>query len=667
MLMLLPLLLNHDHPALYFAGIFDDARSWLVGALIAFLTSKYFIPWLKQLFIHEPGPPLPPPPPPPPEPGPSFPDSLSSPQERADWLQSQGHQQALDDLAFLLPNDCINGLTLKRRVGGGRTTVVWEAWSEDDERVAVKFLRADMVNDRSVVAQFVSSAKLLYRFRSESVAGVLSKTQAWPTDRAPLTYFYALDFCEGESFKVFNLTHPGRRTEVVRALAKLACELDKAHEQGAVFRDLTPNDLMVDDTRLASDPGGAVQLMDFDSVAKEAPQAHQLAITLGYSAPEAFEDPDHVDRSADIFSLARIIAYVYHGGPLPNAYTANLAETVNLLNCPARIKQLLLRSTSQHRSERPQSMRAFSEELEAALATGSQPLVFATIMHERRKIYLLVAQACIGTTVAIVLTRLLLSLWPGVHLSNTPWIATFHGIIGSLMWGSFHTTAFIFYLVLIRNRKGSRPAAAALFGAAGGLIAGMIVAIPSVLVTHADVLLCLGWITPHAIGQSYLEVVAGKRMLSAISETRMAWSYPITGLLTGCGVALCLDRGISIAIEASSSGSGVLPVPTKDDAMPVAALRESLRKVLGAWESHLYLAFPLIFAFLAMVVLHPNILDSEQRNTLLRLTGVRLPPCDVAPEPLIRSIGEGANHYLGAIGLVMGFFYRIPLIKPKWR
>lgn len=583
-----------------------------------------------------------------------FPNGLSSPLERANWLEGQNHKEALDDLTFFFPDDCIDGLTLKRRVGGGRTTVVWEALNEDEETVAVKFLRGGVIHDRSVVAQFASSARLLYRFRSESVAGVLSKPRAWPTDQAPLTYFYSLDFCEGEPFKVFNLTHPERRTEVVRALAKLACELDKAHEQGAVFRDLTPNDLVVDHTRLANDPSGAVQLMDFDSVAKEAPQPHQLTITLGYSAPEAFEDPKHVDRSADIFSLARIIASVYYGGPLPNAYTANLSETVNLLNCPARIKQLLLRATSQHPSERPPSMRMFSEQLEAALATGSQPLVFETILHERRKIYSLVVQACIGTVFAVAASRFLLSWWPGVHLSNTPWVATFHGILGGLMWGTFHTITFLLYLILVRNRYGSRPVIAALFCAIGGLIAGLILAVPSITVTHPTVLQCLGWISAKAAGSAH-DFPALIRVRSAIIETRMVWAYPFTGLLTGLGLGLCLNRGVSIAIEANSSGTGVLPVPTKDEAIPAEAIRQSLGKVLGSWRSHLCLAIPLIFAFLATLVLRPA------------LPAAGLECSGLNPDPIIRSFGQGANHYLGAIGLVAGFFYRVPLIKAVWR
>jgi hypothetical protein len=650
-----------------FTSILDELVATVVVTLLVFIATRFRSVWFGKMFGSEQ---LFPPEPAPPQSAkqvscPSFPDGLT-PRERAKWLQTQADHHALDDLAFLLPNDCIKllpndcikDLILTRRVGGGRTTVVWEAWSEDlDKKVAVKFLRRRIVDDRSAVDQFKSSAKLLHDFRSESVAGALGKPQAWPSERAPLTYFYVLEFCEGTPLTKFALEYPERRTEVVRALAKLACELDKAHEQGVVFRDLTPADLMVDAPRLVSDPGRAVRLMDFDSVAKESALTH-LAVTLGFSAPEAFEYPDEVDRRADIFSLARIIAYVYHGGPLPNAYTLSSAEISNLLNCPARIKQLLIRSTSHHKTERPESLRAFSEELEAALATGPQPLFFATILHERRKIYPLVAQGCIGTTVAVALTRWPLWLWPGVHLSDTPWVATFHGIIGGLTWGGFHTAFFILYLILIRNRYGSRPAVATLFGGAGGLIAGMIIALPSVLVTHPDALLCLGWITPLTIGDSYLNVQAGARMATAIFETRMAWSYPITGLLTGIGVALCLDRGISIALKASPSGSGVLPVPTKDETMPVAALKESLGKVLGAWQSYLYLAFPLIFAFLAMLVLHPHMLDSKQLEDLR---------CNVHPEPLRRAIGEGANHFLGVIGLMTGFFYRVPLVKPIWR
>jgi serine/threonine protein kinase len=655
----------------FFEDVFSNVVGGVVYAGLAIILGILFV-WLRKFFITPPKKRTPPPEKPKPEPysDPTFPDSATSLRERARWLQSQNNHKALDNLAFLQPGDSINGLKLTQKVGGGRTTVVWEACSEDlGGKVAVKFLRGGMAKDVSSVEQFKSSAKLLQLFRSKSVAGVLSQTQAWPTSRGPLTYFYVLGFCEGQPLKDFALEHPEQRTEVVRALAKLACELDLAHEQGVVFRDLTPADLMVDGVRLANGAvQNAVRLMDFDSVAEEATQAHQLAITLGYSAPEAFEDPDHVDRRADIFSLAKMIAYVYHGGPLPNAYTASSTEIINLLNCPARIKQLLIRATSHDKTQRPESMRAFSEELEAALQKGTHALAFATIVHERRKIYPLVAQAALGTTLAIVLTRSALWVSPGVHLSDTPWVAVFHGVIGSLMWGSFHTIFFLLYLILVRNRYGSRPAMAALLGATGGLLAGLVVAVPSVLVTHSPTLVCLGWII-RPDGVDLANIPPLTRMTSAIKHTGMIWSYPLTGLLTGIGVALCLNRAISIAIEASSSGSGVLPVPTKDDAMPRAARWKSLATVLGTWQSHLYLATPVIFALLAVFILHPHI-PTDAELALLNPADPSRPliqECLANPESLLNSFGEGINHYLGAIGLVIGFLYRIPLIKPNWR
>lgn len=628
----------------------------LFALMVLLLTKFGFFGWLRDVAtasLPAPNPPSDPSRPSEPVSHPPFPQELTSPAERAEWLRVQGHAQALDDLAFLQPGDRIDDLDLKERIRGGRTTVVWKAWDQKiGAPVAVKFLRQSLVSERSLVCQFQFAAELLSKVQNTSIVGVKGVAPPWPDEGAPLTWYYILNFCEGVPLRDFVTAHPERRTDVVLALAELARDLHRAHQSGVVFRDLTPADLMVE----ATPPDTSelvIRLIDFDSVAQRcAPAAHRLPATLGFSAPEVFDTPGDVDHTADIFSLARIVAFVYNGGPLPNTYGSSAADVVKLLNCPATIKKLLGSATSPNRSERPRSMHVFGKELGEAVQLGKRPLVFETIPHERRKIYLILAHACFGTFLMMMIARPLLTLWPGVQLSDRVPVAVFHGVIGSLMWGAWITASFLLYLIVFRSRYEARPAVAALFGAVGGLIAGLWCALPSVLVTNEKPLQCLGWIPASVLKDGTAGTLA--RISVAVADTRMALAFPLTGLLTGIGVALCLHRGISIATEASSGGSGVLPVPTKDEAIPPAAVRKSLALLLGAWQSHAYLAIPFVFAFLVAPILDPA------QNSVAGCNGL-------LPRLWWRSFGEGAVHYLGSLGLVTGFFYAIPLIKPTWR
>ena len=132
----------------------------------------------------------------------------------------------------------------------------------------------------------------------------------------------------------------------------------------------------------------------------------------------------------------------------------------------------------------------------------------------------------------------------------------------------------------------------------------------------------------------------------------MLLAFPLTGLLTGCGVGLCLNLGIAMAMRASVRGAGVLPVPSKQPGMDGPRFAHSARPLLLSWRAHSFLLFPVLFAYLVTLGLNPE----------LAVPADCLP---VAPREIQRSFGEGIVHYLGAIGLVAGFFFAVRTKKPK--
>jgi hypothetical protein len=130
----------------------------------------------------------------------------------------------------------------------------------------------------------------------------------------------------------------------------------------------------------------------------------------------------------------------------------------------------------------------------------------------------------------------------------------------------------------------------------------------------------------------------------------MMLAFPLTGLLTGLGVALCLYYGIEMALQLNPQGSGILPIPAKRARRGIQPGAGILSRLLTSVRAHLFLAFPALFSFAVAFFLNPS-----------------KPPqsfgCTILPNEW-RSLGEGVIHYLGAIGLTIGFFWGIRTREP---
>lgn len=552
--------------------------------------------------------------------------------------QARRHTEIVEDLgamAFLDNGDVLDDqYRLLHFIGGGRTSVVWKAYAlRQDRFVAIKFLRHPYVHDESINRQFQYTARVMLELSSRSIAAVREEVRQLDAEGSRRLVYYVLEYIEGEALDSYAARHPERQQDLIDGLLEVGECIADAHSKGIVHRDLKPSNIVVD-------AAGRLRLVDFDSVLRLGDRRiHHDIGTFGYSAPEVLEGAADPDVRADIFALGRVFSYLFYGENLPSAYALSVPDLIDLLNSSPAVKTSLEKACAIPPAQRYHTMAAFLTDLRKAVREDREKALpaLATLRRDRGKVGKILRDSFYGTLVAMLLARPLFAHLGIVQLSDKAAVGAFHSFIGSYVWGTFISAAFVLYLLLLGRRlqrTGTRYLVSSLCCGMGGLLGGVLVAFPSVFVTNEKTLTCLGWLTD----------TQAPRLATTLFETRMMWSYPLTGLLTGVGLGLCLLYGVSMALQRNPQGSGILPIPAKRPARGREAGHGIAGPLLSSLRAHLFLAFPAIFFFLVVLVLNAR----AQPPAGLE--------CTVEASETARTLGEGVVHYVGAIGLTIGFF-----------
>jgi len=197
-------------------------------------------------------------------------------------------------------------------IGEGAFGIVYAARNlELDEKVALKVLRPEGNNDKSLVARFAREAKAAAAIKSEYVASVydVGSTKNGPP-------FIVMEYLEGQDLGAF-LEQKGplpARTAVEYGLQ--ICEaLAVAHSKGIIHRDIKPENLL-----LTERAGGMriVKVLDF-GISKAAltgsifgndipiVKTTNLVGTPLYMSPEQVRSADSLDVRSDIWSLGMVL------------------------------------------------------------------------------------------------------------------------------------------------------------------------------------------------------------------------------------------------------------------------------------------------------------------------------------------------------------------------
>jgi serine/threonine-protein kinase len=229
---------------------------------------------------------------------------------------------------------------VSRVVGeGGMGLVVEAVHVQLDERVALKFLRPEMLQMPDVVARFDREARAAVKLKSDHVARVMDvgKTQAGIP-------YMVMEYLEGKDLgETLAEQGPLPVSQAVEYIIQ-ACEgIGEAHARGIVHRDVKPENLFL----VKRDDGWrSVKVLDFgiskavlvgpSSVDMSSKDTSSIMGSPHYMSPEQLRSTKTVDHRADVWSLG-VVLFELLAGTMPFDETLEFTELVaNILEVPHR-------------------------------------------------------------------------------------------------------------------------------------------------------------------------------------------------------------------------------------------------------------------------------------------------------------------------------------------
>ncbi len=219
--------------------------------------------------------------------------------------------------------------------------------------VIIKLLRQDLIQNQSILQQFIAEAKLARSLEHPSLVRLLGLIQVQGT-RAAVT-----EYVDGFSLSAF--LERNKRVSVKQGmdlLSTLAAAIGYAHGRKLLHRDLKLTNILIG-------AGGKLKLTGFGMGAL---RVAQLGRADGYPAPE-FLSGAAIGPRSDLYSLGAVIFHALTGiNPASEEASANGAPLLRQL-CPdasATFEQVLARCLANDPAERFASAQELIAALQAA-------------------------------------------------------------------------------------------------------------------------------------------------------------------------------------------------------------------------------------------------------------------------------------------------------------
>jgi hypothetical protein len=295
-----------------------------------------------------------PPPPPPPPPTPADTQATMAPTNFGAPFQPRTDGQSIQI------GDILNHIfEVKRFIARGGMGEVFEGVNVNtDERVAIKVMLPALAADANVIALFRKEARTLTRLQHEAL--VQYRVLAQEPQLGVL--YIVTEYIDGVNLAdVLGKIQP-TPGELKQLLARLASGLRVAHALGAVHRDMSPDNVLLEGGQL-----GNAKIIDFGIAKDLDPSAKTIvgegfAGKLNYVAPEQLGDfGREVGQWTDVYSLALVILAVAQGknvqmgGSLVDAVDKRRAGP-DLSGAPEELRPVLAKMLKANPKERLRSM-----------------------------------------------------------------------------------------------------------------------------------------------------------------------------------------------------------------------------------------------------------------------------------------------------------------------
>jgi serine/threonine-protein kinase len=184
---------------------------------------------------------------------------------------------------------------------------------ETGDAVAIKLIRTDLSNNETAVALFRKEASALSRLNHPAIVRYFVFSFE-PTIRR---HFMAMELVEGDSLSDLLKKGPLKSSEMKLLGARLASGLQAAHEQGIIHRDVSPDNIIIQDGKITR-----ARIIDF-GIARSTMTNQATVIGSGFAGKHNYVSPEqvglfggNVTEQSDIYSLGLVLAQCFLGHPL---------------------------------------------------------------------------------------------------------------------------------------------------------------------------------------------------------------------------------------------------------------------------------------------------------------------------------------------------------------
>jgi eukaryotic-like serine/threonine-protein kinase len=252
---------------------------------------------------------------------------------------------------------------------GGMGVVALCTHLELNERVAIKMLRRDVLDDPDAVARFMREAQAAVKLKSEFVARVTDVGRS-DTD----VPYMVMEYLEGHDLGELLDERGSIGQPWAVELTLQACEaLAEAHSIGIVHRDVKPTNLFV---TWRPDGSSLIKVLDFGISkspivnAMQLTQTQSLLGTPAYMSPEQMRSARMVDSRTDIWSLGTVLYELLEGRrPFEAESFSEMCVKVavdppgTMTNTPTDLQEVVLRCLAKAPEHRYASMAELARDL----------------------------------------------------------------------------------------------------------------------------------------------------------------------------------------------------------------------------------------------------------------------------------------------------------------
>jgi serine/threonine protein kinase/ABC-type amino acid transport substrate-binding protein len=255
------------------------------------------------------------------------------------------------------------------------------------QQVAIKALRAELLQDPIFRTRFIHEAQVLSRLDHPSITHLHNFLE-----ESDGRLFLVMQYVPGPTLEqLLQKVGPLPPAVAMTLMHHILDAFDYAHHQRVIHRDIKPANIVLP-------PGGGVKVMDFgiarmDSSVKITSTGASLG-SPAYMAPEQVQGRD-LDSRCDIYALGVMLFEMVTGDiPFPgdNGYTVMKAHVENpapdprdIVQLPDRIAEAILWAMKKDPSERPATALIMADALPTAEELGgSEDASWEFVLNDHR-------------------------------------------------------------------------------------------------------------------------------------------------------------------------------------------------------------------------------------------------------------------------------------------